>query len=246
MSIVDIRGYGMYKMKRKGISRRNNPLLSFLLMVGPIIIVYMFIIVAITKTFSLSLFEWSGFGERTFVMFDNFIKLFNDYRFIYSIRNMFIFTIVTMIFQVGMGIILAYLLTDFKFKGKGFFKTVLFLPVIISNVAVALYFIQIFDYRYGLLNYFLTHIGLERVNLLGSGNYAFIFAVLPQTWQYVGLMFIIAFTSFSTVSKDYIDAAKMDGFNSFQRLIYVYIPVSWSIYLSSSSNICSYFFQTNC
>jgi len=215
-------------MKRKGISRRDNSILSFLLMVGPIIIVYMFIIIVMAKTFSLSLFEWSGFGGKVFVMFKNFIKLFNDYRFIYSIRNMFIFLVITMVFQVAVGILLAFLLTDFEFKRKGFFKTIIFLPVVISNVAVALYFIQFFDYHYGILNYFLTNIGLERVSLLGSGKDAFIFAVLPQTWQYIGLMFIIAYTSFSTVSKDYIDASKIDGFTSFQRLKYIYIPISWS------------------
>lgn len=214
-------------MKRKGISKRSNSI-SFILMIGPIIIVYMFAIIAMMKTFSLSLFEWSGLGEKTFVLFENFIRLFKDYRFIYSIRNIFIFIIITVVVQVGMGILLAFLVIDLEFKGKSFFKSIIFLPVVISNVAVSLYFVKFFDYRYGLLNYFLTHIGLEKVNLIGSGKYAIFFAVLPQTWQYIGLMFIIAYTGFSTVSKDFIDASKIDGFTSFQRLIYIYIPVSWS------------------
>lgn len=208
--------------------RVSTDLRYYILMIAPTIIIYLLLMVVLAKTIRLSFFQWNGLGEETFVGIDNFIRLFQDSRFLFSLRNIFIFIIATIVIQVGSGVILAYLLTEIKVRWNSFFKSVIFLPVVISNVAVSLYFVKFFDYENGLLNYLLVSVGLDKVNLLGSGPNTIYYAILPQTWQYIGLMFIIAYTGFSTVPKSYIEASIIDGLNSFQRLIHMYIPISWS------------------
>jgi raffinose/stachyose/melibiose transport system permease protein len=214
------------KMKIKSIN--GNNLFYYLGMLLPALLIYFLFVVMIFKTFRISFFEWGGFGAPTFVGLKNYLRLFSDYRFLSSLRNIGILIGATIMVQVGLGIILAYILTDFKLKFSGFFKMVIFLPVVISNVAVSLYFIKFYDYQYGLLNTIMVALGFEKMNFIGSGPNVIFYALIPQTWQYIGMMFIIAYAGFTTVSKDYVDAAKIDGLNSFGRLIHLYIPVSWS------------------
>lgn len=200
---------------------------SYLIMTLPNFIVYSFMLIAIIQTVHLGFFEWTGFGERVFVGLNNFVRLFQDYRFFYSLRNITILISVTIIFQVGLGIIIAFLFTDYEIKQASFFKTFIFLPVVIPNVAVALFFVEVFEYQYGMLNFFRELMNLEKLNILAGGNTTIWYVVYPQTWQNIGLMFIIAYTGFSTMNKDYLDAARLEGLNAYQRLLKLYIPVCW-------------------
>lgn len=201
--------------------------MSYILMMTPTLVVYAIMLVALALTVRLSLYEWDGISPQEFVGLENYLRLFKDFRFFSSLRNITILIGATVIFQVFVGILLAYFLIDMKLRFANFFKSVIFLPVVISNVAVALYFISLYDYQNGLFNHLLVFLGLDKINFLALGKFTIFFAVIPQTWQYIGLMFIIAYTGFSAVPTDYIDAAKIDGVNSFQRLIHIYLPVSW-------------------
>ena len=89
------------------------------------------------------------------------------------------------------------------------------------------FFVEVFEYQYGMMNFFRVLVGLEKINALAGGNITIWYAVFPQTWQNIGLMFIIAYTGFSTMSRDYLDAALLEGLSSFQRLTQLYIPVCW-------------------
>jgi len=208
-------------------SKRFDSLKYFIGMMLPTLILYSLYLYIIGKTVSLSFFNWDGFSEKTFAGFENFIRLFMDERFVISLRNIGILIAATVIFQVGLGIVLAFLLTDMRIGFEKFFKSVIFMPVVISNVAVSLYFLTMYDYQNGFINYLLTTLGLEKVNFLGSGLNTIYYAIIPQTWQYIGMMFIVAYTAFTTVDKDFIDASKIDGLNMFQRLVHMYVPISW-------------------
>lgn len=214
-------------MKKLFGKSRQYELFNYILMLLPTLLLYIFLLVILGKTIRLSFFHWSGFGAPRFVGISNYVRLFMDDRFLVSLRNVGLLIIATIIFQVGIAIILAYLLIDIKLKFTNFYKSIIFLPTVISNVAVSLYFICVYDYQYGLLNHLLVYLGYDKVNFLGSGFHSVLYTIIPQTWQYIGLMFIIAYTAFTTVSRDYIDAARIDGINSFQKLTHIYIPVSW-------------------
>ena len=200
---------------------------AYVMLSLPNLILYLLIVVSVVQTIYTGFFRWNGLGSRVFVGIQNYIRLFGDYRFFYSLRNIGILISVTVIFQVGLGVMFAFIIADMELKHSSLFKTLLFLPVIIPNVAVALFFVEVFEFQYGMLNFLLTNIGLEPFNIFLGGNRTIWFAVFPQTWQNIGLMFIIAYTGFSTMSRDYLDAARLEGLSAIQRLVYLYIPVTW-------------------
>ncbi len=212
---------------RNILPQKRNNIIAYLTMTIPAMLVYSLMILAMLQTFRLGLFQWNGLGDQLFVGFHNYVRLVTDFRFFYSLRNIVILISVTVIFQVGLGILFAFLMVDYTLKGSSLFKTLIFLPVIIPNVAVALFFVEVFEFQYGILNFVRGLLDLEKINVLSGGNTTIWYAVFPQTWQNIGLMFIIAYTGFSSMNTDFIDAAKLEGLSLYQRLVKLYIPVSW-------------------
>ena len=200
----------------------------FVGMMFPTLVLFGIFSYVITDTAFLSLFDWDGLSPKSFVGLKNYLRLVSDYRFLRSLWNIAVLIMTTLVFQVGIGIALAFFLTDLRFSFASFFKSIIFMPVVISNVAVSLYFLTLYDYQNGTLNTLLKAMGFDRINFLGLGLKTIYFAIIPQTWQYIGLMFIIAYTAFTTVSQDQLDAARIDGLNSWQRLVHMFIPISWS------------------
>jgi raffinose/stachyose/melibiose transport system permease protein len=206
-------------------SGKKGDLLSYIIMLLPGLLIYTLIIVAMIEAVHLGFFRWDGIRPKVFVGFGNYLKMFQEERFLVSIRNIFILMGATIVFQVGLGIILAYTM---KMTTKlEIFKPIVFLPVIISNVAVVAFFIQFFAARGGYLNYFLSIFGAAPVNWFGLGNKEILVAIVPQTWQYIGLMFVIVLAGFSSVPDELLDAATLDGLNNYQLLVNIYIPLSW-------------------
>lgn len=194
----------------------------------PTFVLFAFFSYVIGDTIALSFFNWDGLNPKQFIGALNFTRLFADYRFLVAMRNIGILIMMTIVVQVGLGVLLAFILSDLSLRFSSFFKTVIFMPVVVSNIAVSLYFLTLYDYQYGTINYILSLLGLDRRNILASGVNTIYWAILPQTWQYIGLMFIVAYTAFTTVSRDHVDAAKLDGLSAYQRLFHLYVPISWS------------------
>jgi len=205
---------------------KKDDLLYYVLLSLPGLLVYTLIMVALIEAVRLGFFRWDGIRPKVFVGFGNYLKMFQEERFLGSIRNIFILIGATIVFQVGLGITLAYIMTT-KIKLDGLFKPIIFLPVVISNVAVVAFFVQFFAARGGYLNYFLSIFGAEPVNWFGLGNKEIFVALVPQTWQYIGLMFVIALAGFSSIPDELLDAATLDGLNNYQLLVKIYIPLSW-------------------
>lgn len=195
----------------------------------PAFVIYVvFAIFPILQSFYYSLMEWDGFTEMTFVGIDNFIKLFEDPLFWNSVKNNIFVVIASVLGQVPIALFIALLLNR-KMKGVKFFRTVGFLPVVLSTVVISLTWSLIYNSENGMLNELLRAIGLEALaqNWLGDTKWAMIAVLVTVIWQFVGLYLIIFLAALQNVPAEVLEAAKMDGASEWTTTWKITVPMIW-------------------
>ncbi|KQL58904.1 cytochrome C biogenesis protein [Alkalicoccobacillus plakortidis] len=174
----------------------------------------------------LSFHRWNILGEREFIGFSNYIGLFtNDPLFWKAVGNTFSIWALSTIPQLFVALVLAFILNQAFLKGKSFFRLSIFMPNVTSIVAVAIVFSAIFGTQYGIINYFLSLVGLDPINWKGSyfGTHVAISSMVM--WRWVGYNTIIYLAGLQSISKDLYEAATIDGANKIQQFFYITIPM---------------------
>lgn len=165
--------------------------------------------------------------------YSNYVEMFHDPNIWTSIRNTILMMVVTLIGQVGIAIILA-LMVDNIGKGKQFFKTVFFFPIVISATALGLLFNLIFLYDKGMINQVLEVFGKSRLTDWKAEGIALFTMMLPVMWQYVGFYFVILVTGLNNISDELYEAAKIDGATKLQSVRYISLPLLHNVICTCS------------
>lgn len=203
---------------RKAISLFVLP--AFLLFCG-IVIVPMFV------SLYYSFFQWDGIGDRIFIGMDNFRNLFfGKGYFSKSIKNSLVLTIMTLLIQLPLALVLGIVLAT-GVKGEGFFRTVYFIPVMLSAVVIGHLFRRIYDPNFGILNTLLASAGFDSLARpwLGDMQSALYAAMAPIIWQWVGYHMLLLYAAAKSVPPELREAAKIDGAGSLQTAVKVVIPL---------------------
>ena len=204
--------------------KNKKPLLIFLLpslLIMIIFLYYPFILNAIN-----SLYDLSGIVQiepPTFIGLENYRRLFTDPKIKIALANSFKMMGLTIVFQVGLALILALMVDSIK-KGQQFFRTIFFFPIVISATAIGLMFTLFYNYNGGMLNQIFAKFSKEPVMWL-SPERAFSMIAIPIIWQYVGFYFIILITGLKNISSDIYEASEMDGCTGLKKVIYIKIPL---------------------
>lgn len=205
---------------------RKNDRIGIILFLLPALILFMvFFIVPIISVISMSCFNWNGISEAEFIGLSNYLKIFSDKVFWTSMRNNIIWALSACFIQVPLALLMALLLSK-KPKGWKFFRTVYFLPQVISGIAIAMLWSAVYNSEFGLLNGFLKIIGLEQLtkNWLGNPDTAFI-CVLVYGLFYIGYYMVIMIAGITGIDDTYYEAARIDGANRIQMDIHITIPL---------------------
>ncbi|OEH53343.1 sugar ABC transporter permease [Oceanobacillus sp. E9] len=195
----------------------------------PAFLIYaVFAIYPILQSFYYSLMEWDGFTDMTFIGLDNFRNLFEDPLFWNSVKNNLYVVFASVLGQVPIALFFALLLNR-KIKGVKFFRTVGFLPVVLSTVVISLTWSLIYNSQNGMLNEFLRSIGLGFMaqNWLGDTKWVMIAVLVTVVWQFVGLYLIIFLAALQNVPTEVLEAAKMDGASEWTTTFKITIPMIW-------------------
>jgi len=130
--------------------------------------------------------------------------------------------------QIPIGLILAVILNS-SLKGAGFFRSVFFVPMILSTVVVGLLWSTILNSQMGVLNHVLKSIGLESLALdwLGNPDIAMYTVCAVIVWQFVGLYMIIFLAAIQNIPPDIIEAASIDGANEIRKFFSITLPMLW-------------------
>ncbi len=177
--------------------------------------------------FGYALTDWNIYSSTIhFVGLKNFKEIFVEAdRYLKYIFNTFTFAAVTTVLKVFFGLVLALILNE-EFKTRSILRTIFYLPVTLSPLAIGLMFISIFKPEVGLLNRFLDIVGLDALtgNWLVSLKLAMPAVMSVETWRLTGYCMIIFLAGLQTIPKSLYEAAEIDGASYFQKLLRITIP----------------------
>lgn len=209
-------------MKRYQTSVNWMTVLLFLLpsLIGFILFIFLPIIAMICLAFT----NYSGGTIFSFIGLDNFVMMINSSTFRKALGNTVIFTLISVTFQLILGFIFAIFLNK-KICGGTFFRAVIFVPVVLSNIAVSLVFMLMLHPSKGPVNSFLLSLGLPSFPWLTSPNSALLTIALVAIWQSFGYYMVLFLSGLQTINPDLYEAGEIDGAGKFQQLLHITIPM---------------------
>ncbi|MEC1777302.1 carbohydrate ABC transporter permease [Bacillus mojavensis] len=205
----------------------QNRIIPYLFLL-PALVFLLFVYIPIFENVFLSLFQWSSFSpEKTFIGLKNYVELFRDPVFYQALTNNVLYAVISIVCQVFGGLILAVVLEDkLVRKWSPFFRTVFFLPVVISMTVIALLFDFIYNPETGLLNQLLQAVGLDQLTRawLGDDSTAMLSVIFVSQWQSVGYIAMLYIVSIQKIPDELYEAARLDGAGKIQQFFHITIP----------------------
>lgn len=191
----------------------------------PVVLLIAFVVFPAADLFRMSFTNWDGYSpDSDFIKFENYISMFQNEDLWLSLKNNAVYFVVHF-FMIFVELAFAVLLTS-KLRAAKFYKTMVFMPYIINGVAISYAFSYFFSPVNGAFNAILTTAHLENLirNWLSDEtivNYVLSFVSL---WRFSGYHVILFMAALQSISQDTLEAAKVDGANTWQLFRYVQIP----------------------
>ncbi len=214
----------------------------YVLFVLPLVLVFTtVVIVPFLIGIGYSFISWDGMplNEKTFVGFENYIRLFADSRFISSAGHTVLFTIFSVFFINILGLTFALAVTG-KLRVRNIARTMLFMPYLIGGLILGYIWKFIFTDVFKSIG---EMTGLTKIffSWLLNPNYALVAMIIVATWQMAGYIMIIYINGIQAMPEDVLEAAKVDGASFWQTLLRIKFPL-----LMPSFTICLFLTLSNC
>lgn len=184
----------------------------------------MFILIPVVVAFILSFMDYDVITQMKYVGLNNYIEMFNDSIVRQTLRNTFVYTVLTVPVGMALSLVLAVAL-DQKIIARRVYRAVYFLPAITSMVAVAVVWQWIYNPEFGLLNYILSLFGINGPSWLSSSKTSLISIAIVGIWKNLGYNMLLFLSGLQGISTSYYEAAKLDGANPLQEFTYITIPM---------------------
>ena len=183
----------------------------------------------------LSFFYWDIFKPMKFAGLANYQWLFEDEVAGAAFKNTILFAVATVVTQNILGFTLALSVRNILNKYfRFFFRSVFFLPLLMSGATISVFMSYMFNTDFGVVNYYLSLIGISQIAWLTSTEVALITTVIIYVWQHIGFAFILFLGAFSTMPQEVLDAAKVDGAKGLKTIWHIYLPlVSPTLFFAS-------------
>lgn len=167
--------------------------------------------------------SYSILSPGNFVGLNNYKELFHDSLFLKSVTNTLFFTAISVPINIVFGVLIALLLNT-NIHGRSLYRTVFFIPTLVPIVASATVWKWIFNSNYGLLNGILAKFGINPVPWLASAKISKLSLVIIAAWG-IGQAIIVNLGGLQDISREYYEAADIDGANYFQKTRKITIPL---------------------
>ena len=210
------------KRKRNWKSTLKRNLLGYAFMAIPLLLFLFFVWYPMGRNIILAFQD--GYEEANFVGFSNFQAVFEDPSFLSALKNTFIYIGYSLIIGYLVPVILGFLLSE-VIHAKGFFRVVLYLPCMISGMAVVFLFNSMYgDSSTDLFNVIIQGMGFAPHAWKGSTSLVIPLIVLAMTWKGAGSTALIYLSAFQSIDDSMYEAARIDGASSLQRFGRITIP----------------------
>lgn len=212
---------------RPGRWRKVHGLTPYLFLLPFFLIYGVFLLYPVLSGLKLSLYHAAGFNAPTFVGLQNYTNLLQDPRFLHALRNTTAYTVAIVGVLCPLSLMVAVIVRSFVVPWgalKTFYRIVFFLPYITAFSIVALIFSLVFNTDYGLLNSFLSSIGLPTFNWLRSDTLALPVIILIGFWTYLGIYSLYFLAGVQSIPAELNEAASVDGANQWQTFLHITLP----------------------
>lgn len=210
-------------MKSKSLERKYK-IAGWYFVAPASLLIFLFSFIPMVRAFILSL--QSGVGNNlSFCGIKNYVRLFQDEKFIASLKNVIIYFAFQVPIMLFIAIILACILNDKKLKFKGLFRTIIFLPCATSLVASALIFKSLFALD-GLVNVLLVnhHFISQPINWLTHPVWAKVIVIFTITWRWTGYNTVFFLAGLQGIEYSIYEAARIDGASTVQTFFRITLP----------------------
>ena len=201
--------------------------MSYWILVLPGILVFASIIIfPVLFSFSLSFTTWNGYGMPTFAGLENYRTIISDPVFRHSLRNNLLIVAISVFGQIPIGFLLAYLLHRNMVRHGSFYQTMIFLPITISPVVVALLWNQIFSSSgmvVALVRSF-TDNPQYVIRIFEDQQLAIVPILFVLLWMHTGTYMIIYYANLQKMTPSVLEAAQIDGASENQMLMRIILP----------------------
>jgi multiple sugar transport system permease protein len=208
--------------------KRREAIVAYLFIAPTLIGFFLFVVGPMLIGIGISFFKWNLLTPPQFVGLDNYNRFFSgDPRLgtIYATTIRLALMVITC--NVGLGLFFAVLL-DRKMPNflRNFFRLSYFFPFVVSGAAVAIIWTFLFNKDLGPLNYYLGVLGVrERINWLLSSAWSPIAIVITDVWKNVGFYVLVFLGGLQGISRDYYEAAEVDGASGWQQFRSITLPL---------------------
>jgi multiple sugar transport system permease protein/raffinose/stachyose/melibiose transport system permease protein len=192
-------------------------------------------LVPIFWSLGYTVFEGNVITGFTFAGVDNFVKFFQDPSAWKALGFTLRYALVLTVLQVGAGYLLALLYVFWLKRASGIVRTIVFFPVILPTVAVALLFQKLFEAAptVGPVNGFLNLLGVPSVDFLGQADTSFWVVILLDLWRSMGFYAVLLYAGLVDIPDELIESARIDGAYGWKLVRTIVIPLSLPVLLSS-------------
>lgn len=181
-----------------------------------------FLVIPVLIALIGSFHEWNPLrGTFNFLGFDNYIRMFQDPVFYTSMINTAIFSLVVIVFRVGLGLSLAYAINSKLIKNKALYRTIYYMPTVTPLIAVAYVWQLMYHPQFGAINQIF---GFD-INWLYDTRFALLAIIIMTIWKDFGYAVILFMAGLNNIPQDAIEAAEIDGASSWEVFRYITMPL---------------------
>lgn len=207
--------------------KRREAIAAYLFVLPTLVGFVLFVVGPMIASFGLSLFDWNLLTPPQFVGLGNWQQLFADARvggiYVTTLRLSLMVVFCNMTLGLGLAVLLD---RKMPLLLRNFFRISYFFPYVVSAVAVSLIWTFLFNRDLGPLNYYLGQIGIaSRINWLNSSQWSPLAIVIADVWKNVGFYVLVFLGGMQAISRDYYEAAEVDGANGWQQFRKITLPL---------------------
>ncbi|HER25277.1 MAG TPA: sugar ABC transporter permease, partial [Candidatus Atribacteria bacterium] len=214
----------MKKLKEKFINFLDNHI-SIAFPAPAMITLFIVVIFPIIYNIYMSFSKWKiGLGSPKFIGLQNYFDAFSDPRFWNGLKVMFFFSGLSLSLEIVLGLLIAVYFNK-EFKGSNFVQTIYIFPFAATPVAIALIWRIMLNPQIGVLNYFLSLVGLPGSLWISDARTVIISLVMVDVWKWTPMITLIVLAGLKSLPKDPYEAAIIDGANAFHVFSYITLPL---------------------
>jgi len=231
-------------LKLKRASGVQDKFIVALFLAPALILFLLFVVYPIFRSIYFSMYDWNGLGPAVdFVGLGNFKTILTDKVFIKALWNVFLIIVFSLGLQLPLALALAVLVGR-NLPGRGLFRTIFFMPYVLSEVNVAIMWMLLYnpDPDRGLLNAIAVLFGAEPVGWLSNTSIVLLSVFIALTWKFFGFHMLLYLAGLQNIPLELEEAARIDGANAFQNFFYITLPllgstIRTSVYMSVLGSI---------